>query len=358
MRKLLLLALLPFALSCHSNRGKVNDVVITYKDFKGTYDLVGEVIDFAPGFDPMTYYVMDDTMLCATNWGATEEHPYNIEIYGMNSHKLLSTFQTRGKGPCEFLGGMLTYQGTPDRTLCIHDMVKNTVAFPHIDSVAQRGHVYCPKQVAAPFYASIAITPLGADTLLAFNRYYVTKPKFSNPANPLVAFRRDGTSNFDEPIKGCRLFTLNVSGGEVVVSPRGDRVVVFLKNENRIFIYNRQLQLLRVIAGEERFHQEYEMDAHSENHVSAKGGIYYTSYMRPFGTENHLYVIFINGNRDALQPVELLKFDWDLKPIARYKLDRHVIAATIGNSGEYAYCSESVALGKSYPRLVRYQLPQ
>ena len=141
----------------------------------------------------------------------------------------------------------------------------------------------------------------------------------------------------------------------VYVSPISNRILLFHRHDDVLRIFNKKLELKRILKGPEYLTPEYKLK--EGNHVSFKEG-FYQSYQGICTTDSAIFALFnpLIKDDNMNKPAEIFKFDWDGNLVHRYKLDKYIYGISVDSKGEYLYGSHYEKNFGEYPKLIRYKL--
>ncbi len=327
-------------------------------DFKKDKSLKGTVIDFNSPMDPRSYDVIRDTLLFVSE-GSND--PFEEYVYNLKTKKLIFKFARKGKGPNEFIGGYLLYNTNYQKEICLTDFSRqNAVAIYNIDSLLQLKNYFVPKKIQLPF-GVLECSVYDSAQLICYNSFYLDDKTFSNHVPCLFYFNRRGENLKQYSYQRFKYFTLNVSNGNIVLSPSHDRIWVFHNFIDRVDIFDRNLKLINSFSGPDQYKPSYQLYSREESSVVFKDHKLFRAYLSAFATKNAVYAIFDEKNNVSLKeyvpkPVELFKFSWNGDLLCRYQLDRYVYHFTIDSKGKYLYGTALRNSMGDVPELVQYKL--
>jgi hypothetical protein len=303
---------------------------------------------------PFCFHVLRDSLVLVEN---AAPDPFYLGIYNLETQKKIAEFGRRGKGPGEMLSARFVSNASNFsdlKEISIFDVVKKRALEYNIDSLIQLQDTYEPRHVDFPdgvFHYS----KLDSTNYVCYNSYYLRDRKFHNDVERLFVFNSGSgkPKEFD-----WDFFTLNVSKGYVLISPQDDRILVPHFYEDKLDVYDKNLNLLKTIAGPDKIELQYRLQY--GNHVSfAKNKKSFMGYFPCCHTNKYVYLIYrgLNGDRwddNYTIPVEVFKLDWNGNLISRYQLDRYIYRISVSRDEKYLYGSTHNSIGEN--SLVKYTI--
>lgn len=335
--------------------GQTKNKTFDRLSFKKSYKLKGKKVDLKMGADPVDYAMINDSLLLI-NMKVIDS--LGVSVYNLKTQQILGGFDRRGDGPNETsnLQTELLHRSNYQKEFYLLDEAKRKVSIYNIDSLLQLKDRYSPLRCSIPFQTKECVS-FGSDKMVCYNPNFLDDKEFNNH-EPCLLLIDKKKERF--PFKRVKYATVNVTGGEIIVSPTNDRIWVFHQCINRIDIYNQNLELLNSLIGPERSDVSYELGAFGG--IVFKDYKFFESYLSAFATENAVYAVFTGKNNVPYReyvnpkPVEVFKFSWDGELLSRYQLDRYVCNFSVDNEGKHLY---GVVKNKSMgdrPELYQYKL--
>jgi hypothetical protein len=335
--------------NCNNQKGITNTVVFSRSDFR-VKPIIAEEIPFSKSLNPMTLNVVEDSLLLVVSWEPTE---YYGELYRLKDLSLVTKFAKRGKGPGEYLSTYFGYKTSLKNSLIIIDGIKKEGTIFSIDSLYCLKENYLPRRFSLDPMPNVDIEVVG-ENVITFNKYYLTDLRYRNNVEPLLSYKLNGVNDFSMLYKDCKHHTYNVNGGYIAAHPTQDIIWLIYTWENRIELYNKNLELQKTLLGPDFFELEYEViNVLGTDIVAPKKDI--DIYGRCFYTLDHIYIIYrgeINGERE--HPLCVLKFKWDGTPTQLYEIDKRIGTLYVDSNEEYMYGTHTPK--GEYPKLIRYKL--
>lgn len=312
--------------------------------------LAAEDLNFKAGNNPMLYKVINDSLVLVSNWTGT---PFYLELYNLRDNSLVTQFFKRGNGPNESLSCYVSFKSNTSQ-LHTFDIIKRQGAIYSIDSILKYGNRYHPPKFNVPTFIGNDIATLDTSTILIFNKYHVTDKQYSNNVFPIFSYNIEADkTDFEFMSENIKFFTHNVTDGFIAVHPIDDIIWLIYQDENRIEVYNKNLELIKALIGPKEFKPEYEIREGYGTEVSYK--VSTRTYWHCFYNTNHIYILYF-GECSGLekQPVNLLKFAWDGTPIQRFELDRNLYTVYVDPEEKYVYGTEYIQ--GDLPKLIKYKI--
>lgn len=359
MKNLIVIIIVLLLYSCTSkNRSSNNDnntkqIELSRLDFPDSTKLIGQNIKFDSLISPYSFYVLRDSLLLVEYMDA---NPFYMELFNLNTQNRIAGLMRRGKGPYEALSASFTsniYNYSNSNEIWTYDIVMKRVSGFNIDSLLHNKESYFPKQIDLPRY-SLEFSKMNDSCFICFNSYYINDRKFNNKVDEIFRYK---PSNEESVELTGKYFTFNVTGGYVLIAPQDDRILIPHFYEDRISIYNKELELIKILTGPDMIEPQYRLKG--ENHVSFIPRKEYRGYYPSCHTNNSIYIIYVglNGIDSAInfrRPVEVFKFDWDGNPVKRYIMDRYIYDISISSDEKVLYGTYYDSVGE--PKLVSYIL--
>ncbi len=353
MKKVKVLLLLIVVCSCSDYKHGNKLLEIDRNSFSDAIKLTGEKIITDKVFAPFSFHVLRDSILFVEN---KEAYPFYLGIYNLITGEKITEFAKRGRGPFEFLSAGFTsyaYNYNNSNNILIRDIVQHKISEYNFDSVIYMMGPYKPKLVKLPFYVEY-FSRYDSSRYVCYNSYFLDSKRF-NDVKKIFFYNINEGSPFE---LNCKYWTANVSGGYISISPDKSRIIVSHLHEDKIEVYDKNLELLKIIIGPDFIKPEYSLEYGDQ--VSFKPGKRYRGYKTSCHTDNSLYMIYLGLNgTDSKEsyynkPVEVFQFDWNGGLGNRYILDRYLFRLSISSDEKYLYGTSYDSIGE--PELVRYSL--
>ncbi|MCR8667554.1 TolB-like 6-bladed beta-propeller domain-containing protein [Aestuariibaculum sp. M13] len=343
------------SISCNKKTASNERDIFSRADFNEIDSLTSETVKFNKSLNPSSFNVVKDTIILSVDLKASNK--CFIELFGIQSKKLLAKVAFKGRGPGEFLSCRVIYNNAEDAFI-VHDYISHKFAEYAIDSILQNNK-YFPKQIKLPTEVE-SLSKIDDGKFIVYNDMYIDNNKITNNVDEisLIDLSKDNTSSI---VTGNeKFFPPNVNGAYVLVSPKKDKIFVVDHHDDNINIYNNQLNLIKSLKGPDQFQIEYQII--DNRRLSFKKDEYYRSYYPSYYTKDYIYLLYVGANRissnikklDA-KPVELFKLDWNGNLLHCYQLDKFLINISLDSNEQYLYGTVWHSDGKS-PDLVKYKL--
>jgi hypothetical protein len=328
------------------------------EDFKETRILSNpEEIVIEDMLYPASFRIMDDSLLLASNQPVCESL---LEVYSLNTLKLVKQLVKKGSGPGEMLSCDLGLHSNQTEEFFVRDLNSNTCYVVNWDGLLRQPRF----ESSSHFHVSSEVS-MGADIcLMPNNRYvgchmwYLEDRDFSNVESPLLNLHRGydgGKSMGDYPF-----MVASVNGSLLFIHPVTNRLWSLDMHRDMIRIYNDSLKQVASLAGPDNFSPTYTKRAINAPvaFVTFADEKYYSSYIDYYLTDKHIYLVYQGTehfNPKALSPVEIFKMDFSGNLLCIYKMDRYVYSISLDSSEEYLYCASRTSLEEP-PVLLKYKL--
>ena len=225
------------------------------ENFKTNSILKGEVIDFDAGLAPRVFNVIQDTLVVVENYYPS---PYYYNIYNLNSEQHIMGLAKKGRGPYEFLSCKFMYRSNEQDFFSIHDISSQTVTKYDIDSLITFKENYIAKRFKLPGVVKDYVF-LTSDSIIAYNHYYFNSGNIQNEARPLLAIDLKNPLSDDVYINQSKYFAFNASGAYVLYSEKNDFIWLVHHYEDKIEIFNKNLDLINRLVGPDNIKPKYQI---------------------------------------------------------------------------------------------------
>jgi hypothetical protein len=353
MKKLIIVLLMCSFYSCSNNELDNKQIEINRENFPDCIRLVGQNILLDSIIAPYGFYVLRDSLLLVENKLAD---PFYMKLYNLNTQIEIAKFSRRGRGPHEVLSADFAsniYNYSNSNEILIYDVIKKRVSEFNLDSLLHNNENYSPNQTDFPHYV-FNFSKLNDSCFICFNSFYINDKNINNKVKEVFRYE----TNIEESLEPTdKYFTANVTGGYVLIAPNNDRIIVPHFFEDKISIYNKNLEIIKTLTGPDMIVPQYRLKG--KKHVSFIPKKRYRGYYPCCHTNNSVYIIYvglngINSNIEFRSPVEVFKFDWDGNPLKRYILDRYIYNISISSDEKNMYGTYLDSV--SEPKLVSYKI--
>lgn len=333
--------------SCSEDGKNIGSTFFTRADFRDSVHVVLDTISVSDSIlNPVAFYVVRDSLLLVRN---SQHSSFLVEIHNLKTKELITKTGPWGRGPLEVLGGFVYYR-SDGSLFIIHDMVSRRFQVYNIDSLLKYKSAYEPIiQNTPPEAVDIAL--FDNDRFVYYDWRYIETRKFSNGVNEIAIEHFDSNAKYQ--VKSFKYFVANLNGGKLYVSPDFSRIAVFSIYDDKINIYNHQLELLKTIKGPDNYVPEYNSQRNSSNTFKLKDfNKNWLGYGSGFSNNQYIYSVYkVSGK--TRNYTEVFKFDWNGEPIKRYIINYSINTISINNGYIYA---TGYKTQRSEPKLVRFAL--
>ena len=275
------------------------------------------------------FYVYRDSIMVIVN-NPSNDYDF-LELYNLNSHKLIKSFLKKGNGPGEMLN-VSPFKN--DAELLMRDFVKRNLYIVDLDAAVSKPDYRVPAPLKyGDTMGSPFVSKLDEKRLIMLNPYYfVNKSLGIDNKEPRFIFSEIGRP-INKPLdKSDKYYAYNVSQGMLVVNKGKDRLVYASSDYAEIEIYDCSLNPLTRIEGPDEIIPSYRLD--TDKSICYNKVIPY-SYMDIAYTEEYLYLCYIGdyfGRNDKLTDLctYILKFDWDGHYLDSFDTGHYVDALSVG----------------------------
>ncbi len=279
---------------------------------------------------------------------------YCVEFYGLKSKKLITSVCKKGKGPNEFMAGSPKYFHIDDY-FWVHDMTLKTFHRFHIDSTLKIGDKYISKRFKLPTEAMKAF-PYKDDKLICANRWYMESDRFKHGVDKFFITKGDGKDSINFPTEEL-VYPANVTGVNIFTSPNEKRTIMADRRDDKIEIYDKNLNLLKTLKGPDNYKLKY---AYGGAGICFAEGKWSSYYFPGFYTDDAVYLLYmgfqgIDSEDVCYQKVEVFKISWEGELLHRYALDGYMFSLSVDSNEEYFYGTTQFEYAGAR-KLVRYKL--
>jgi hypothetical protein len=354
--------LLLFLFGCDSGNGNGERKTVVYVDREEFVTQVSlhdpEEIVFEDLLNPAAFYVMYDTPVVVQNQSNCDRL---IEMYSLNGKTRIGQFAAKGAGPDDFISCSCRIYSGADSLICLIDEGKYAFSVVDVPRTLADGKLYFRQR----FRYDPEIHPLSDICIvddghyIGYNMWHIDSREYSNRLPALKKYAMDEPD--DSSAKEANMpdkypwFVASVNDARLAVHPRRKEIWLLDGHRDKIDIYSADsLQIVKTISGPDGYRLSY-TDVKSNGNirfVTFRDEKTYRAYTNYTCTEKYIYIIYegVNGgafNPEDLQPVEVLKFDWDGNPVCDYKLDRFIYTISVDSREEYLYCTTRTSYKES-----------
>jgi len=329
-------------LSCKKSYKEKNIEIIKFNEssFENKKYINGSIDKINLPCNPIYFYLYRDSILIINN---IKPDLYYITLYNLKKQQKIKEIARRGKGPNEYLSSYLICDDENHNYFIVQDIHKNEVSIFYLDSVLKKDN-YIPERVKVPYYTrTVAI--LDSNYLVGYNGYYLMNEKYKNNVNCLFLINRKNKAknkNEDIPFK---YFTINATGGKILVSERKDLIWVVHYYFPRIDLYNKKLQKIKSFYGpksEEPIYEIYNRGDYQEIYFAK--GLEYQVYNEAQIKGDSIFIGYIAVyNKPIIKNLSvynnsiILLLNATGKFIYKYYLDHNARFFTIDKTGKKLY---------------------
>ena len=315
------LLILCFLSGCDSNHSGHVDAY-TELSFTEDKELTGEILDFEELKNPHRMLLRDSILIISN-----KNTDRLISVFNVTQQKSIGEFLHSGKGPHELTAVSSMSLNENSDLLLVNDHLMNKVFvydLKHLDEIP-----FQPSLVIAPETKLENIQFLSEDIL-------VGRPGFGEKADARVTLlNKEGKTHksfgsFPESQIEIPEMALNRAYEFIPVGKSGDDSLVALFNKitDLIELYDTDGNLLKRMHGPDQFHPIIEMKNRNNAFVPAfVNGETRQAFQNPIERGGKLWVKY---SGDAIDNYDtffyILVFDWELNPIARYKLSENILS--------------------------------
>ena len=329
--------------SCTMQHKESFDAKYGHEDFKETKALKGACIKLPSSLSPREMYVVRDSFVLATNNNPGQK--YKVALFSMNDWRCINEFARIGHAKGEYIDCGATLHGDGQSMFYLTDAVQNYCAVCSIDSLMNGGS--CAMETFNYSRGVIDFYPLTGQRYVGFDMWHLSSGKYANEGTHAVDLY-DVHSSTPKRQNKYKNFVANVTGGTIFENPNNHDIWVAYRYDNRIEIYDSQLQLKKAICGPSDSQTKYVgKEERGATEVLQSSNSYTSCFGRCAVTKNHVYLIYENQNNtkrtEVPRPVEVLKFDWNGNPISNYQLDKFAYTISVDSKEQnlYATCCDS-----------------
>lgn len=295
--------------------------------------MVAEVVEDSYDFlHAKELFVYKDTIIIISNNPDSKNH--FIEFYNVNSKQIIRKLIRKGNGPGEMLNAMSHIQGN---MLCVHDFVKNQLAYINIDSVLYDKNYKLPNFVKFNGVDSPFVTMFNCDSIIFENPYYFKDNglNIDNRQPRLIVT----DANSDYLFKDIRkYYAYNVSQGFITMNKAKNRLIYASTVLNEMEVYDMNLTPIKLVRGPDKLKADYVV---KENSISFNGFAPY-SYRKYCTDENGYYVSYIGDYYNPKKSLSdfksyIFQFDWDGNFIKSYSVPVYINAISKSPDKEIFY---------------------
>lgn len=327
-------------LICGCSDKAENTTFFSHNDFLSTKILKGERIDIPSELSPNEIFVLRDSLVLICNDNPSIKK--KIGLYNLYTWELVGEFATRGHANNEFIDCSVILNGNRN-TFFLKDMQKNKFWICDIDSLANNKS--CATKQFNYSRNVIDLYPLDS-TYVGFNFWYLNDSRYDNNVSSIAEYSMNNEEK-ELANRSYKYFVANVSGAIIFSNPLNQDIWVAFRHDNVIKIYDRSMNLKKVLQGPNNKKNIYKIGYFSNQEMVMFTDKSYTScYTGSFTTDKHIYLIYENLTCDRFpskpQPVEVLKFDWEGNCLCNYKLDKFAYTISVSSKEDtmYATCCE------------------
>ena len=354
MKNKILLILSPVLVACVSEHGS-ETCVFTHGDFQETKELKAQILQLDSVYNFNKVYCVGDSFLVANNDDPAQKN--KVQLYSLDGKRRLGGFAQLGHSKSEVVSNDIHYVQSGCDTFYVEDVVQGKYWVCSLEMLKNSkpcvlNSFSCSKDV-------ISVCPLDA-SYVGLDFWYSGISDYDNEVErPLEAYSyNDGVVKHRS--RAYDYFVANVAGGVVFRNPSSGDVWVAYSHDNNISVYDKNLEVKKVMKGPCSPERKFKtLDIKGKQYVFFERGCYVDCYYDVACTDKYVYLLYRNVNAEPLprkpKPVEVLKFAWDGKPVANYKLDRYAYSISVDSEGKalYATCVDPVT---SEPQFVKFAL--
>ena len=355
--------------ACNTSPKEASDFLFFTREDIPAHQILAnpESIEFEDTFnDPLAYWLIQDSLVLVNNV------PHNdnslIEIFSLNTRKLILSLGKIGNGPDEFGGCECIVPSSQSPVFYIKDAGKSMFYVIDIDKTLKS------KALAIRYkfhYNSTDIHPqtdiclLNEQKYAGYNMWYLNDSTFNNEVPEVQIYQtREQTTNVQSEsfLSKYHYFVSDVNGANLIRTP-DNRIWIAEKHQDRIRILDDSLRtLLRTIIGPDNYQLAYE--EHKSNipmpFITFKNEKTYLSYDAWTLDDQSLYFVYYHVNRQEFNPKELpisevYCFDKVGNPTSYYSTDRCLVNLSVDSSGKYLYATSRTSSGDPV-EFIRYKL--
>lgn len=256
------------------------------------------------------FWVYADSILIVLN--KKHKDGYFVELHNLFTKENIVKLYRFGDGPDEMLSARVDMNG---KTLLVNDFVKGQVAVVNLDSLL-KNTTYTTLPIRHRAIGSPTAVPYG-DCFLLENPYCFADENLKIEQNAPRFIVTDAKRSYVEEVK-YKYYTGNVTvDGCIIMNDFNDRIIYACMHKSAMEIYDKDLNLLRMIEGPIDLKTRYSLDSESDIgiEISFKDYIPY-AYLTYCTDKNYFYLSYVGdylkigmGMKDF--PGWILKFDWD-----------------------------------------------
>lgn len=272
-------------------------------------DTIGVFDDFIYA---KNFWVYADSVLVVLNKKHKDGH--FVELYNLYTKENIAKLYRLGDAPNEMLSARIDMNG---KTMFVNDYVKGQIAVVDLDSLL-RNATYTALPVRHQVMGSPTAIPYG-DCFLLEHPYRFTDKNLKIEQDAPRFIVTDGKKPYVEKVE-YKYYTRNVSvDGCIITNYSNDRIIYAYMHKSVMEIYDKDLNLRRMIEGPVDLKARYSLDGGLDTgtEISFKDYIPY-AYLTYCTAKNCFYMSYVGdylksgrGMKDF--PGWILKFDWDGK---------------------------------------------
>lgn len=315
--------------------------------------------------DPAAFYLMHDSIIIVQNQTHCD---YLIELFSLNSRKVLAQLATKGNGPGEFNTCSCYVPNSNDPIFYLKDDGVYSYMAVDLDSTLQSKKLSIKNrfQYNPELHYYVEICPTDENHYVGYHMWYLNDSTYSNNVVALKKYamneKFDESNTMAAAMAKYKYFVASVNDVHLFMNPKNKQIWLADAHMDKIEIYDDSLHVLKTLSGPDNYKFKYTLPQSNSPipFVGFEGDKSYKTYSSFTLTDKHIYIVYqgVNGeveDIENLQPVEVFKFDWDGNLLCNYKLDRYVYALSVDSKEEYLYCSTCKSI-KDPREFVRYKL--
>ena len=281
------------------------------------------------------FYVYRDSIMVIVN------NPSNdcdfLELYNLNTHKLIKSFIKKGNGPGEMLSVSPFLSGDK---LQLRDFVKSNLFTVNLEEAVTIEDYKIPLPVhyggdiPSPF-----VTSYDAESLIELNPYCFQDEalRINNRESRFLICKMGEPAPVPEDV-GSKYDAYNVAQGEILVNPDKNRILYPSLDFPRLELYDYNLAPLKCIEGPDKLLASYRIE--DGRAICFNRTIPY-SYLGSVTTEDFVYLSYIGDYyKDKVQDLKsyIFKFDWDGNWVESFDTGHYINKISISSDGTLYGC--------------------
>jgi hypothetical protein len=351
-----------FCIGCNSNKPTETVIHFNREDAALQIDLHDpDTIVFGDLLNPTAFHVMYDTLVIVQNQSNCD---YLLEMYSLLSKTQIAEFAQKGGGPDDFVSCSGFVHSATDSLIYLIDQQKNMYYVINVPASLASGKLSIRQrfQYNSEIHPYSDISIVDSEHYIGYNMWYLNSLEYSNNVPALKRYSINQEYQYDNPnpMEKYDYFVAAVNEGHLLTNPVNKDIWFLDGHQDKIDIYNDSLKIIKTLSGPDGNNLSYTYVKNVVSVVAFENNKRYRAYTNYTYTNKHIYVIYEgagkgNFNPKDLQPIEVLKFDWDGNLICVYNLDHFVYAISVDSEEKYLYCTTRLSI-EGEAHLVRYKL--